>query len=134
MITVAFIGLGNMGSGMADNLVKHNFKVMAFDLSEAALAKAKDAGCIIAQSTEQAVSEADIVITMLPAGKHVKDIYSNQILDNVRDGTLLIDCSTIDVETAKSVSELAEKKGLKMLDAPVSGCLLYTSPSPRDRG
>jgi len=94
MITVAFIGLGNMGSGMADNLVKHNFKVMAFDLSEAALAKAKDAGCIIAQSTEQAVSEADIVITMLPAGKHVKDIYSNQILDNVRDGTLLIDCST----------------------------------------
>ena len=121
MTTVAFIGLGNMGSGMADNLVKNDYNVLAFDLSEAALAKAKDAGCTIAQSTEQAAAEADIVITMLPAGKHVKDIYSNQILDNVRDGTLLIDCSTIDVETAKSVSELAEKKGLKMLDAPVSG-------------
>jgi len=121
MTTVAFIGLGNMGSGMADNLVKNNYNVLAFDLSEAALAKAKEAGCTIARSTEQAAAEADIVITMLPAGKHVKDIYSNQILASVREGTLLIDCSTIDVETAKSVSELAEKKGLKMLDAPVSG-------------
>ncbi len=121
MTTVAFIGLGNMGSGMADNLVKNDYNVLAFDLSEAALAKAKEAGCTIAQSTEQAAAEADIVITMLPAGKHVKDIYSNQILASVREGTLLIDCSTIDVETAKSVSELAEKKGLKMLDAPVSG-------------
>ncbi|TKB03043.1 3-hydroxyisobutyrate dehydrogenase [Alteromonas portus] len=121
MTTVAFIGLGNMGSGMADNLVKNDYNVLAFDLSEAALAKAKEAGCTIAKSTEQAVSEADIVITMLPAGKHVKDIYSNQILASVREGTLLIDCSTIDVETAKTVSELAEEKGLKMLDAPVSG-------------
>ncbi|MDP6881283.1 MAG: NAD(P)-binding domain-containing protein, partial [Alteromonas macleodii] len=105
MTTVAFIGLGNMGSGMADNLVKNDYNVLAFDLSEAALAKAKEAGCTIAQSTEQAAAEADIVITMLPAGKHVKDIYSNQILASVREGTLLIDCSTIDVETAKSVSE-----------------------------
>jgi len=121
MTTVAFIGLGNMGSGMADNLVKNDYNVLAFDLSEAALAKAKEAGCTIAQNTEQAAAEADIVITMLPAGKHVKDIYSNQILASVREGTLLIDCSTIDVETAKSVSELAENKGLKMLDAPVSG-------------
>lgn len=121
MTTVAFIGLGNMGSGMADNLVKNDYNVLAFDLSEAALTKAKEAGCTIAKSTEQAVSEADIVITMLPAGKHVKDIYSNQILASVREGTLLIDCSTIDVETAKDVSELAEEKGLKMLDAPVSG-------------
>ena len=78
MTTVAFIGLGNMGSGMADNLVKNDYNVLAFDLSEAALAKAKEAGCTIAQSTEQAAAEADIVITMLPAGKHVKDIYSNQ--------------------------------------------------------
>ncbi|OJF69267.1 3-hydroxyisobutyrate dehydrogenase [Alteromonas sp. V450] len=121
MTTVAFIGLGNMGSGMADNLVKSDYKVLAFDLSEAALTKAKEAGCTIAKSTEQAVSEADIVITMLPAGKHVLDIYSNQILASVQEGTLLIDCSTIDVETAKRVSELAEKKGLQMLDAPVSG-------------
>lgn len=121
MTTVAFIGLGNMGSGMADNLVKNDYNVLAFDLSEAALTKAKEAGCTIAKSTAQAVSEADIVITMLPAGKHVKDIYSNQILASVRKGTLLIDCSTIDVETAKGVSELAEEKGLKMLDAPVSG-------------
>ena len=121
MTTVAFIGLGNMGSGMADNLVKNDYNVLAFDLSEVALAKAKEAGCTIAQSTEQAAAEADIVVTMLPAGKHVQDIYSNQILASVREGTLLIDCSTIDVETAKSVSELAEEKGLKMLDAPVSG-------------
>ncbi|MDY6976518.1 MAG: 3-hydroxyisobutyrate dehydrogenase [Pseudomonadota bacterium] len=121
MTTVAFIGLGNMGSGMADNLAKNDYNVLAFDLSEAALKKAEEAGCTVAQSTEQAVSEADIVITMLPAGKQVKDIYSNQILTSVQEDTLLIDCSTIDVETAKSVSELAEEKGLKMLDAPVSG-------------
>ncbi len=69
MTTVAFIGLGNMGSGMAGNLVKNNYNVLAFDLSEAALANAKEAGCTIAQSTEQAAAEADIVITMLPAGK-----------------------------------------------------------------
>ena len=133
MTTVAFIGLGNMGSGMADNLVKNDYNVLAFDLSEAALAKAKDAGCTIAQSTEQAAAEADIVITMLPAGKHVKDIYSNQILASVREGTLLIDCSTIDVETAKSVSELAEKKGLKMLDAPVSGGVAAAAGGKNDQ-
>lgn len=121
MTTVAFIGLGNMGSGMADNLVKNNFNVVAFDLSDAALLKAKEAGCNIADTTEQAVSDADIVVTMLPAGKHVMDIYTSQILDNVRENTLLIDCSTIDVETATKVSELAASKGLKMLDAPVSG-------------
>jgi 3-hydroxyisobutyrate dehydrogenase len=121
MTTVAFIGLGNMGSGMADNLVKNGFNVVAFDLSEAALAKAKDAGCAIAQSTQEAVSNADIVVTMLPAGKHVMDIYTSQILDNVGRNTLLIDCSTIDVETANKVSELAASKELQMLDAPVSG-------------
>ncbi len=121
MTTVAFIGLGNMGSGMADNLVKNSFNVTAFDLSEAALAKAKEAGCTIADSTEHAVAGADIVITMLPAGKHVYDIYTSQIIDKVGANTLLIDCSTIDVETAKNVSQIAQEKGLKMLDAPVSG-------------
>ena len=121
MITVAFIGLGNMGSGMADNLVKHNFKVMAFDLSEAALAKAKDAGCIIAQSTEQAVSEADIVITMLPAGPHVLKVYSEQIIGAAPSSALLLDCSTIDVDTARKVAGLAKEAGYAFADAPVSG-------------
>ena len=121
MTNVAFIGLGNMGSGMADNLVKNGFNVTAFDLSEAALAKAKEYGCHIADSTQQAVANADIVVTMLPAGKHVMDIYASQILENVSTETLLIDCSTIDVETAKNVSALAKEKGISMLDAPVSG-------------
>lgn len=121
MTNVAFIGLGNMGSGMADNLVKNGFNVTAFDLSEVALAKAKECGCHIADSTQQAVANADIVVTMLPAGKHVMDIYASQILENVSTETLLIDCSTIDVETAKNVSALAKEKGISMLDAPVSG-------------
>jgi len=121
MTTVAIIGLGNMGSGMADNLVKGNFDVTAFDLSEAALDKAKEFGCKVASSAVDAVKGAEIVVTMLPASKHVHDIYANQILANVDKNTLLIDCSTIDVGTAKAVSELAESHGLKMLDAPVSG-------------
>lgn len=121
MTNVAFIGLGNMGSGMADNLVKNGFNVTAFDLSDVALAKAKECGCHIADNTQQAVANADIVVTMLPAGKHVMDIYASQILENVSTETLLIDCSTIDVETAKNVSALAKEKGISMLDAPVSG-------------
>lgn len=121
MTKVAIIGLGNMGSGMADNLVKGKFDVTAFDLSETALEKAKAYGCNVASSAEEAVKDADIVVTMLPAGKHVRDIYANQILTNVNKDTLLIDCSTIDVDSAKSVSEMAQEHGLKMLDAPVSG-------------
>lgn len=121
MKKVAIIGLGNMGSGMADNLVKGKFDVTAFDLSETALEKAKAYGCNVASSAEEAVKDADIVVTMLPAGKHVRDIYANQILTNVNKDTLLIDCSTIDVDSAKSVSEMAQEHGLKMLDAPVSG-------------
>ena len=121
MTKVAFIGLGNMGSGMAENLVKSGFQVRAFDLSEAAISKAREFGCDIAASTEAAVADADIVVTMLPAGKHVHEIYQHHILDHVADGTLLIDCSTIDVETAKQVSAMAQGKGLAMLDAPVSG-------------
>lgn len=121
MTTVAFIGLGNMGSGMADNLVKNNFHVTAFDLNDTALTRAKMCGCRIAESTKQAVSDANIVITMLPAGQHVNDIYTTQIIPNVRENTLLVDCSTIDVDTAKKVSQIAQSKGLSMLDAPVSG-------------
>lgn len=121
MTSVAFIGLGNMGSGMAQNLSKKDFQVIAFDLSEAALEKAKEYGCEIATSADSAVAKADIVVTMLPSGEHVNKLYLGQILDNVQADTLLIDCSTIDVATAKLVSETAQQKGLQMLDAPVSG-------------
>ncbi|MEG3766481.1 3-hydroxyisobutyrate dehydrogenase [Alteromonas sp. 14N.309.X.WAT.G.H12] len=121
MKKLAFIGLGNMGSGMAKNLVKHEFPVVAFDLNEAAMNNATTFGCKIAISAQVAVSDADIVITMLPAGEHVKALYVKDILNNVKPNTLLIDCSTIDVATAQYVSGLAQEKQLPMLDAPVSG-------------
>ncbi|MBU2979630.1 3-hydroxyisobutyrate dehydrogenase [Alteromonas sp. C1M14] len=121
MNKLAFIGLGNMGSGMAKNLVEREFPVVAYDLNETALDNAKSFGCQIASSAQQAVKDAEIVITMLPAGKHVKALYEGDILNNVSPHTLLIDCSTIDVATAKYVATLAKEKQLAMLDAPVSG-------------
>ncbi|WP_368411522.1 3-hydroxyisobutyrate dehydrogenase [Alteromonas sp. 1_MG-2023] len=121
MKNIAFIGLGNMGSGMAKNLVKNGFSVLAFDLSNEAMAVAKTNGCELAESAEQAVKNCDAVVTMLPAGKHVKSIYEDTILPNVNESTLLLDCSTIDVATAKLVGEMAQAKCLLMVDAPVSG-------------
>lgn len=118
---IAFIGLGNMGSGMAKNLVKNGFSVLAFDLSSEAMAVAKSNGCELAESAKQAVENCDAVVTMLPAGKHVKSIYEDTILPSVNANTLLLDCSTIDVATAKLVGEMAQSKGLLMVDAPVSG-------------
>ena len=94
---IAFIGLGNMGSGMAKNLVKNGFSVLAFDLSSDAMAMAKENGCELAESAKQAVECCDAVVTMLPAGKHVKGIYEETVLPNAKSGTLLLDCSTIDV-------------------------------------
>ena len=121
MAKIAFIGLGNMGGPMAANLAKAQHHVMAFDLSEAAVNTAVEKGAHKAASAAEAVKGAEIVVTMLPAGKHVREVYEKDVLPNVAKGTLLIDCSTIDVESARHVAALAEKAGMDMVDAPVSG-------------
>ena len=121
MAKIAFIGLGNMGGPMAANLVKAQHQVFAFDLSAAALDAAADKGAKKATTAAEAVKGAEVVVTMLPAGKHVREVYEKDVLPNAGKGTLLIDCSTIDVESARHVGTLAEKAGLEMIDAPVSG-------------
>ncbi|GAB4145925.1 MAG: 3-hydroxyisobutyrate dehydrogenase [Sphingomonadales bacterium] len=123
MTTIGFIGLGNMGGPMALNLVKAGHRVQAFDLSKEALARAQDGGAAPAADMAAAVEGADVVVTMLPAGKHVKLAYldSAGILAKAKPGALLIDCSTIDVDTAREVAAAAQKQGCHMVDAPVSG-------------
>ncbi|NWG70257.1 MAG: 3-hydroxyisobutyrate dehydrogenase [Parvularculaceae bacterium] len=123
MTAIAFIGLGNMGGPMAANLVKAMHAVAAFDLSREALARAREAGCAAASSIVEAVKDADVVMTMLPAGKHVRAAYAGDdgVFAHARKGALLIDSSTIDVETARSCIAEARKRGFDMLDAPVSG-------------
>lgn len=121
MARVAFIGLGNMGGGMAANLVKAGHEVMAFDLSEDALARAATNGCTVAESAEQAVQGVDAVVTMLPAGKHVAEVFRSNVLLNAPKDAILMDCSTIDVATAKKVEDEAAFAGFTMVDAPVSG-------------
>ena len=118
---IAFIGLGNMGGGMAANQVKAGRQVAAFDLSAEALDRAKAAGCAPAGSVAQAVRDADVVVTMLPAGPHVRAIYAEHILPNAPKNALLIDCSTIDVESARAVGAQAAELGFRFADAPVSG-------------
>src|SRR3954452_25350877 len=98
MTRIAFIGLGNMGGGMAANQAKAGHEVSAFDLSKAAVDKAAAAGCSAAGSAAAAGKDADAVIPVLPAGQHVRTIYAEAILPNAKPGALLIDCSTIDVE------------------------------------
>ncbi|TMJ12964.1 MAG: 3-hydroxyisobutyrate dehydrogenase [Alphaproteobacteria bacterium] len=121
MARIAFIGLGNMGSGMAANLAKAGHEVRAFDLSEAALAKAEANGCARAASAEEAVKDAEAVVTMLPAGKHVRDVYEASVIGKAPAGAILLDCSTIDVDTAREEIGKAEEAGYAMVDAPVSG-------------
>ena len=118
---IAFIGLGNMGGGMAANLAKAGHEVRAFDLSQEALARAVEAGCTRAASAAEAVTGAEAVVTMLPAGKHVASVYESDVFPNTAPGTLLLDCSTIDVATARANIEAATAKGLVAVDAPVSG-------------
>jgi len=118
---IAFIGLGNMGGGMAANLATAGHEVRAFDLSEEALARAVEAGCIRAASAAEAVIGAEAVVTMLPAGKHVASVYESDVFPNAAPGTLLLDCSTIDVATARANIEAATAKSLVAVDAPVSG-------------
>jgi len=120
MSTIAFIGLGNMGLGMAANLAKAGHEVRALDIDPAAIAKSVEAGCVQAANAKDAVAQAESVITMLPAGKHVEMVYA-EVMTHARPDTLFIDCSTIDVKTARSVIAAAEEKDFPMIDAPVSG-------------
>ena len=120
MTQIAFIGLGNMGGPMAANLVKAGHSVTGFDLVPAVLEAAKAAGVAIAATPGDAVAGADSIITMLPSGKHVLSVY-DAILPAVAPGTLLIDSSTIDVDSARNAHALAADKGAVALDAPVSG-------------
>src|SRR4051794_16943334 len=123
MARIGFIGLGNMGLPMAQNLIKAGHQVEGVDVTQAATDKLKAAGGAVAETAKIAAARADVVITMLPAGQHVREVYlgAGGIIENANAGTLLIDCSTIDVETARAVALVAEARGLLMLDAPVSG-------------
>jgi 3-hydroxyisobutyrate dehydrogenase len=123
MTTIGFIGLGNMGGPMAKNLLKAGHKLQGFDLMAKSLEDAVAAGASKAGSPAQAVTGADVVVTMLPAGKHVREVYQGAggIIASAKKGALLIDCSTIDVESSRVVAEAAAKAGLDMVDAPVSG-------------
>ena len=121
---IAFIGVGNMGGPMAENLLKSGKEIKVFDVSNLMLEKAKQKGFEVATSIKDLISkEISIVITMLPEGKHSKEIYlgDNGIINKVTKDCLLIDCSTIDIETSKEIGKAATDKGIMMIDAPVSG-------------
>lgn len=118
---IGFIGIGNMGGPMARNLIAAGHDVTVFDLSEDHVASLVNAGATGAGSARTAVSGADVVVTMLPAGPHVLNVYEGTILGSAPAGALLIDCSTIDVETSRIVAKMAADKGYPMVDAPVSG-------------
>jgi 3-hydroxyisobutyrate dehydrogenase len=123
MARIGFIGLGNMGLPMAQNLLKAGHQVEGFDLSGAQVDKLVASGGVAAASVKNAAARADIVITMLPAGQHVREVYLDPtgILACAQEGTLLIDSSTIDVATSRAVAQAAAERGMSMLDAPVSG-------------
>jgi 3-hydroxyisobutyrate dehydrogenase len=118
---IAFIGLGNMGGGMAANLVKAGHAVNAFDLSAEALARAQDNGCATFTSVREAVAGVDAVVSMLPNGKIVASVFETDVLGQAPEGAILLDCSTIDVDTARKVTANAVAAGYDMVDAPVSG-------------
>ncbi len=118
---IAFIGLGNMGGGMAANLVKAGHEVRAFDLSGEALARAEENGCATFGTVRESVLGAEAVVSMLPNGGIVDSVYSSDVIGQAPVEALLLDCSTIDVDTAKKVAESASAAGYAMVDAPVSG-------------
>jgi 3-hydroxyisobutyrate dehydrogenase len=120
MSIIAFIGLGNMGNPMAANLVKAGHEVHGFDLVPDNLKVARDHGITVMANAPAAVKEADVVVTMLPAGKHVLSVYG-EIVGKAKKGTLFIDSSTIDVESARKAHALAAAAGMLSVDAPVSG-------------
>src|SRR5690348_7300214 len=121
MAHIAFIGLGHMGGRMAPNLAKAGHEVRAFDLVPEAVEQAVTKGCSAGSSAADAVKDADVVITMLPAAKHVRAVFHDDVAPNAQPGTLLIDCSTIDVASAREVGESLQKLGFDFVDAPVSG-------------
>ena len=123
MSRIAFIGLGHMGGPMAMNLLKAGHELVVFDLVPAALKVAADAGATIAASAQEAVKGVDAVVSMLPASKHVEGLYLGDaaLLDHIAPGTLVLECSTIAPESARKVAEAAHAKGVRMIDAPVSG-------------
>ena len=123
MAEIGFIGTGNMGGPMVANLVRAGHAVTAFDVAGAACETARHAGASLAAGNGEAAAAGDMVITMLPAGEHVRDVYlgADGVIASARPGALLIDCSTIDVETARAANAAAAEAGFEMLDAPVSG-------------
>lgn len=118
---IAFIGLGNMGGGMAANLAKAGHDVRAFDLSQDALDAAEANGCTTFASARDAAEDCEAVVSMLPNGAIVRDVYTSDIIGQAPADAILIDCSTIDVATARDVAERAADEGYEMVDAPVSG-------------
>ena len=122
MTTIAFIGLGHMGGPMAANLLKAGYALRAFDLVTASLDTAVSQGATRATSAEDAVASADVVITMLPASQHVESLYLDQgLIEHIAPTALVLDCSTIAPESARKVHAAAAKRGIAMIDAPVSG-------------
>ena len=123
MSQIGFIGLGNMGGPMVSNLIQDGHKVKAYDIIPEAIDRAVNKGATKANSAEETIIDAEFVITMLPAGEHVRSVYleDNRILYSVSPKTVLIDSSTIDVITARQVMEVAAQRGIEMIDAPVSG-------------
>jgi 3-hydroxyisobutyrate dehydrogenase len=120
MPNIGFIGLGKMGAPMAANLVKSGDSVVGFDLVAAARQESAQSGIEIAPSANACVEKADVIVTMLPAGEHVRSVWS-EILPSAKRGALFIDCSTIDVTSARAAHALAAQRGVAALDAPVSG-------------
>lgn len=120
---IAFIGLGNMGGAMAHNLLKAGQQVYGYDLSEKALNTFASQGGIVCESPQAAAAQADVVISMLPAAKHVRDVYLSEdgVLAVLKAGSLCIDCSTIDPKTIQDIAKVAQDKGIQICDAPVSG-------------
>jgi 3-hydroxyisobutyrate dehydrogenase len=123
MAKIAFFGLGNMGASMAKNLVKAQFNVTVFDLVGSQVQLLAEAGAIPSSSVKQAVESAEIIISMLPAGKHVESLYFDEdgIVNNISAKSLFIDCSTIESNTAKSIGARLQAHGHRFIDAPVSG-------------
>ena len=121
MAKVAFIGLGNMGLPMAKNLLEHGHDVIGFDLVDSSMAAFSKIGGKVVGSAVECIKGVEIVVTMLPEGRHVDAVYTDSILRHGDAGSLLIDCSTIDVDTARAVAHSAEENGFEMVDAPVSG-------------
>ena len=118
---IAFIGLGNMGGGMAANLVKAGHEVRAFDLSDEAAGRARDNGAETFGSVREAVDGVEAVVTMLPNGGIVKQVFAADVIGHAPTSALLLDCSTIDVASAREVAAAASQAGYEMVDAPVSG-------------